>query len=68
MLVRRREERPGASLRSRRPALQQSGAGSKVLHTWTTPLQNRATDLLDMDTIRHQARQVESYFDGHAVG
>ena len=31
-------------------------------------LQKRATDLVDRDTIRSEARQVESYVDGHAVG
>ena len=59
---------PCASLRSRRPALLQSGTGSEALAHGTTPLQNRATDLVDKDTIRSEARQVESYVDGHAVG
>ena len=31
-------------------------------------LQNRATELVGKDTIRGEARQVESSVDGHAVG
>jgi hypothetical protein len=68
MHVRRRDERPSASLRSRGRALLQNGAGSEALATWTTPLQNRVTGRLDTDTIPNRARQTESCFDGHAVG
>jgi len=60
----------GARLRLARlkAALLQSGAASEALDTWTALLQDRATDLVDRDTIRSEARQVESYVDGHAVG
>ena len=48
---------------------QQSGTASEALAIrGPRLLQNRATDLVDKDTIRSEARQVESYVDGHAVG
>jgi hypothetical protein len=67
MLARRRDEGLCSSLRSRWPALLQRGTASEALDTWTALLQNRATDLVDKDTSRSEARQVEC-FDGHAVG
>ena len=68
MLVRRRDQRPCASLRSRWPALTRSGTASEALAIGTTLLQNRATDLVDQDTSRSEARQVECHVDGHPVG
>ena len=46
----------------------QSGAAGEAPDTWTTLLHRRATDLVGKDTIRSQARRVEPYVDGHAVG
>jgi hypothetical protein len=68
MLVRRRDQRPCASLRSSWPAFTRSGTASEALAIGTTLLRNRATDLADQDTSRSEARQVESHFDGHPVG
>jgi hypothetical protein len=68
MLVHGRDERPCASLRSRRPALFQSGGTSQALDTGTMLPQSTATDLVDQDTSRSAGRPVDSYLDGHAVG
>ena len=68
MLVRRRGERPGASLRSRRPALVQAGAAGEALETSATLVPSWATELVDTDRIGSEARQVDWCVDGHAVG
>jgi hypothetical protein len=63
---------PGGGARPRRArlrtALLRSGTAGEALDTWTTLLRNRATDLVDKHSIRSEARQVEPYVDGHAVG
>jgi hypothetical protein len=68
MLARRPDQRPCASLQSRWPGPTQSGTASEALAIGTTLLRDRATDLVDEDTSRSEARQVESHVDGHPVG
>jgi len=68
MLVRRRVERPCASVRSRWPALTQSGTASEALAIGTTLLRTGRPTWVDRDTSASEARQVETHFDGHPVG
>jgi spore coat protein CotH len=47
--------------------LYDSGTAQEILGQWRQVLQEGASDLVETDTIKEEADQIASYFDGHAV-